>query len=73
MKRADKEMIDLAILLILAIGFIIGLRRGFILQIIHLTGFIAAFIVSYLYFDDLAPKLELWVPYPTLGLSLIHI
>ncbi len=60
-------MLDLAILLILGIGFIIGLRRGFILQIVHLTGFIAAFIVSYLYFDDLAPKLELWIPYPELS------
>jgi uncharacterized membrane protein required for colicin V production len=60
-------MLDLAILLILGIGFLIGLKRGFILQIVHLTGFIAAFIVSYLYFDDLAPKLKLWVPYPELS------
>ncbi|MBM7660606.1 putative membrane protein required for colicin V production [Bacillus mesophilus] len=61
------EMLDLAIILILGIGFLIGLRRGFILQIVHLTGFIAAFVVSYLYFDDLAPKLELWVPYPVVN------
>jgi uncharacterized membrane protein required for colicin V production len=60
-------MLDLAIILILGIGFLIGLRRGFILQIVHLTGFIAAFVVSYLYFDDLAPKLKLWVPYPVLN------
>ncbi len=60
-------MLDLAILLILGIGFIIGLRRGFILQIVHLTGFIAAFIVSYLYYDNLAPKLKLWIPYPELS------
>jgi uncharacterized membrane protein required for colicin V production len=60
-------MLDLAIILILGIGFLIGLRRGFILQIVHLTGFIAAFVVSYLYFDDLAPHLKLWVPYPVLN------
>ncbi|MBM6617527.1 CvpA family protein [Bacillus suaedaesalsae] len=60
-------MLDLAILLILGIGFFIGLRRGLILQVVHLTGFIAAFIVSYLYFDELAPKLKLWVPYPELS------
>lgn len=60
-------MLDLAILLILGVGFLIGLKRGFILQIVHLTGFIAAFVVSYLYFDDLAPKLKLWVPYPELN------
>ncbi|PLS16933.1 hypothetical protein CVD28_14865 [Bacillus sp. M6-12] len=60
-------MFDLAIIAILIIGFLIGLRRGFILQLIHITGFFAAFIVAYMYYDDLAPKLKLWVPYPSFG------
>ena len=60
-------MFDLAILAILLIGLLIGLRRGFILQIIHLTGFIVAFIVAYVYYDELAPKLNLWVPFPAMG------
>ncbi|CAH0346280.1 CvpA family protein [Bacillus sp. CECT 9360] len=60
-------MLDLAIIAILVIGFLIGLRRGFILQLIHLTGFVVAFIAAYVYYDELAPKLKLWVPYPTFG------
>lgn len=62
-------MLDLAVLAILIIGFIVGLKRGFILQTIHLVGFIAAFIVAYIYYDQLAPKLTLWIPYPKLGSS----
>jgi len=57
-------MLDLIILIILGFGFLIGLKRGFILQIVHLTGFIIAFIIAYLYYDQLAPKLTLWVPFP---------
>ncbi|MBY0124024.1 CvpA family protein [Bacillus sp. S/N-304-OC-R1] len=60
-------MLDLAILAILIIGFFVGLKRGFILQLIHLTGFIIAFIVANMYYDKLAPKLTLWVPYPSFG------
>jgi uncharacterized membrane protein required for colicin V production len=63
-------MIDIILLLILIGGFLIGLRRGLILQIVHLTGFIASFIVAYLYFDDLAPRLKLWIPYPANTLEL---
>jgi uncharacterized membrane protein required for colicin V production len=60
-------MLDLAILVIFLIGFFVGLKRGLILQFIHLTGFIVAFIVAATYYDNLAPKLTLWVPYPNLG------
>ncbi|WP_064092566.1 CvpA family protein [Rossellomorea aquimaris] len=59
-------MLDLAILIILLIGFFIGLKRGFILQAIHMAGFIVSFIVAYIYYDQLAPKLTLWIPYPVL-------
>lgn len=60
-------MLDLILLFILLAGFLIGLRRGLILQIVHLTGFIAAYIVAYLYYDDLAPRMKLWIPYPNFG------
>jgi len=62
-------MLDLAIIIIFVIGFLVGLKRGFILQLVHLTGFIIAYIVANLYYADLAPKLTLWVPYPNLGTS----
>ncbi|MFE8696951.1 CvpA family protein [Cytobacillus sp. FJAT-53684] len=60
-------MLDLAILIILVFGFFIGLKRGFILQLIHLTGFIIAFIIANMYYEKLAPKLTLWVPYLSFG------
>lgn len=62
-------MLDLAVLIILIFGLLVGLRRGFILQLIHLTGFIIAFIVAYLYYNQLAPKLTLWIPYPNLDMN----
>jgi uncharacterized membrane protein required for colicin V production len=57
-------MLDLILFILLVGGFLIGLKRGFIMQLIHLIGFIAAYIVAYIYYDDLAPKINLWVPYP---------
>lgn len=59
-------MISLLIIILLILGFFVGLKRGFILQIFHLTGFIVAFILAALYYKDLALKLELWIPYPKL-------
>lgn len=66
-------MLSLAILIILIIGFLIGLKRGFILQFIHLIGFIVAFIVAYVYYADLAPKLTLWIPYPSFSHSAFQL
>ncbi|PMC37197.1 hypothetical protein CJ195_13650 [Bacillus sp. UMB0899] len=60
-------MLDFVLFIILLFGILVGLKRGFILQFIHLTGFIISYIVAYQYFDDLAPKLKLWVPYPVSG------
>ncbi|MBH0230095.1 CvpA family protein [Halobacillus yeomjeoni] len=59
-------MIDLLLLFILLVGVFVGLRRGFILQLFHLISFIIAFVVAVMYYDDLSPKLTLWVPYPEL-------
>ncbi|ANB60092.1 CvpA family protein [Anoxybacteroides amylolyticum] len=60
-------MVDVALLFILFTGFMIGVKRGFILQFIHMTGFIVAFIVAYMNYDKLVPTLKLWIPYPTFG------
>ncbi|MDP4163478.1 MAG: CvpA family protein [Bacillota bacterium] len=60
-------MLDIAIIVILIMGFFIGLKRGFILQLIHLTGFVIAYLVARLYYAELAPKLALWIPYPNFG------
>ncbi|MEI3612618.1 CvpA family protein [Pseudogracilibacillus sp. SO30301A] len=57
-------MISIIILLVLIFGFFMGLKRGFILQLMHLVGFIIAFIVAILYFRKLASHLPYWIPYP---------
>ena len=67
-------MLDLALLIIIIIGFFIGLRRGFILQLIHMIGFILAFIIAHMYYGDLAPMLRLWIPYPAFDTgSTLHM
>lgn len=60
-------MLSLFIFLLLVSSFFIGLRRGFILQLIYLTGFIVAIVVAYLYYKELAAYLRLWIPYPNFG------
>lgn len=60
-------MISIIIILVLIFGFLMGLKRGFILQMMHLLGFIISFIVATLYFKQLSSHLSLWIPYPELG------
>ncbi|XJZ26422.1 CvpA family protein [Bacillota bacterium Lsc_1132] len=60
-------MLDLILIFLFIMGFLVGLKRGFILQLIHFTGFIIAYIVANIYYDKLAPKLILWIPYPNFG------
>ncbi|MFC3040061.1 CvpA family protein [Virgibacillus xinjiangensis] len=60
-------MVDFILILLLIFGFLMGMKRGFILQLFHLTGFIIAFIVAVMYYDVLGDRLALWVPYPDLG------
>lgn len=60
-------MVNLIIILLLIFGFLMGLKRGFILQVFHLLGFIISFIVAVIYYKKLAPSLSLWIPYPELS------
>ncbi|GAA0456528.1 CvpA family protein [Alkalibacillus silvisoli] len=57
-------MFDIILLILLIFGFLLGLKRGFILQLMHLAGFVVAFIVARLYYQDLADLIELWIPNP---------
>ncbi|WP_082233645.1 CvpA family protein [Halobacillus massiliensis] len=59
-------MIDIIIILLLLLGIFTGFKRGFVLQVFHLIGFIVAFVIGVLFYDDLAPRLVLWIPYPNL-------
>lgn len=60
-------MLNIVILIILMIGFIVGLKRGFILELIHLTSYFIAFILAAAFYKDLAAHLTLWIPYPQFG------
>lgn len=57
-------MLDLLIVFLLLGGLITGFRRGLIVQVIHMTGFIISLIVAFMYYKPLANKFVLWVPYP---------
>ena len=57
-------MLDLLILFLFLGGLITGFRRGLIVQLIHMTGFIIALIVAYIYYKPLSEKFVLWIPYP---------
>ncbi|WP_018664911.1 CvpA family protein [Heyndrickxia acidiproducens] len=59
------EMVNIAIIVLLFLGFLNGKRQGFIRRAIHLTGFVAAAFVAYSLYDELAEKLKLWIPYPS--------
>lgn len=57
-------MLDLIILLVLLSGLIVGAKRGFIVQMMHIVSFVVALIVAYIYYKPLAQKFVFWVPYP---------
>lgn len=57
-------MLDLIILVVLLAGLIIGAKRGFIVQMMHIVSFIVAIIVAYIYYKPLAQKFVFWIPYP---------
>lgn len=60
-------MFSFILILLLLFGFFVGIKRGLILQLLHLVGFIIAFIVAIQYYDELGPKIALWIPYPELS------
>ena len=57
-------MLDILILLLLLAGLFVGAKRGLIVQLIHMTGFVIALLVAYTYYKPLAEKFVLWIPYP---------
>ncbi|WP_122646505.1 CvpA family protein [Enterococcus mediterraneensis] len=58
-------MIGLIILLILISAFYVGGRRGTPLQIVSTIGFGFSLFVAEMLYEDLAKKLELYIPYPS--------
>lgn len=60
-------MLDILLLILLLGGLFAGFKRGLIVQLIHMVGFIIAIIVAVKYYKPLAEKFVLWVPYPAVG------
>ena len=57
-------MLDLIILVVLLVGLLVGAKRGFIVQMMHIVSFVVALVVAYIYYKPLAQKFVFWVPYP---------
>ena len=57
--------LDLAAGIVVLLGLIIGFRRGLIGQLVSIAGLVAAYLLAYLYYDDLAPWLGQWLPLPS--------
>ncbi|MFB5662938.1 CvpA family protein [Alteribacillus sp. HJP-4] len=60
-------MLSLLLIIILFVSFLVGLRRGFMLQLIHLASFFIALIIAFYFYQDLAEYLRLWLPYPEIS------
>lgn len=58
-------MLTLLILLLLAIGFYTGARRGLILQLLYTFGYLVSYFIAKTYYKSLASHLELFIPYPS--------
>lgn len=60
-------MVTLILLFFLCYGFLIGLRRGFVMQVFRLLNFIVSFVVATLFFRKISHELSFWLPYPDLA------
>lgn len=58
-------MLTLLILIILAVGFYSGAKRGFVLQILYSVGYLISYMVAKSNYKSLASHLELYIPYPS--------
>lgn len=57
-------IVDLILVIVFISSLIVGMKRGFIVQAMHLISFIIALVVAVVYYKPLADKFVLWIPYP---------
>lgn len=60
-------MLNILLLILLIGGIIVGAKRGFIVQLIHMVGFVIALVAAYKYYKPLSEYFVLWVPYPAIN------
>lgn len=61
--------VDYAIVGVVALSAIISLIRGFVREAISLATWIAAFLIAWLFFRELAVQLEPWIDAPSIRLG----
>lgn len=59
------DLLSLGIIIVLAIGFYGGARRGLVLQVVMTVGYLLSYLVARMYYIQLGSHLELFVPYPS--------
>lgn len=57
-------MLDFIVLILLAVSFFIGAKRGLAMQSMHIGSMAIASIVALIFYKRLAEKFIFWVPYP---------
>ncbi|ALS79033.1 CvpA family protein [Planococcus kocurii] len=60
-------MLDILLVILLIGGIIVGAKRGFIVQLIHMIGFVVALVAAYKYYKPLSEYFVLWIPYPAIN------
>ncbi|MBT2569224.1 CvpA family protein [Planococcus sp. ISL-110] len=60
-------MLDILLIILLIGGIIVGAKRGFVVQLIHMIGFVIALVVAYTYYKPLSEYFVLWIPYPAVN------
>ncbi len=61
-------MLDLILIIIFIASLMVGIKRGFVVQAIHLISFFVSLLVAYIFYKPLADNFVLWIPYP--GISV---
>lgn len=56
-------MLDICIVLMLAVSFFIGAKRGLAMQAMHIGNMAIASVVAIIFYKALAEKFVFWVPY----------
>lgn len=60
-------MLNILLLVLLIGGIIVGAKRGFVVQLIHMVGFVIALVAAYTYYKPLSEYFVLWIPYPAIN------
>lgn len=56
------NLLDIIIIAVLILSIIVGYMRGFVKKLISIIGWFAAYLVGYLFFDNVAPLLQTMFP-----------